>query len=399
MTARSAIHAKPSVKPDAPGHEMTHVFDWNARSTKRFTINQGGSSSGKTFGILQVLLLLARERPEQTITVTAESLPALRVGAIRDFEKIISRPPFNFYIARSNKSSNTYKLHNGSIIEFKSFKDEEAAKHGKRDVLFINEASSVLFDVAKNLMLRSKRVFIDFNPNADFWVHDQYMTHPNAQWIFSTYRDNAFADADIIADIESLRDTDPELYKVYGLGKRGALKGQVFSNVIYVPELPSYLSDVVYCMDIGFTNSFTTLLKIGQADGKMWGKELIYEKGLIETDIVARLNELNIPKSAPLIVDSAAAMTIEFLRREGDFNAIACKKKDVVGEVAAMKRFVWCITDDSVNWKKEVKNYLYSKGTDGKPSNRPNKAFDHAWDAARYGFLYIQNPNDLPEFF
>lgn len=385
------------------GFGVTPVFDWNMKSSKRFTINQGGSSSSKTYSILQCLLILGRSMSpameNKTITVTAESLPALKVGAIRDFESIISKPPFSHYIQKVNRGTPWFvRLWNGATIEFRAFPHAEAAKHGKRAILFINEASNVPYEIAKALMLRSSKVFIDFNPSADFWAHERYLGHPNAQWIYSTFRDNPFADRDMVADIEALKSEDPEMWKVYGLGRRGNLRGQVFPNVIWVEDLPEYLSDVTYGMDIGFTNSYTTLCKVGMADGKMWGQELLYERGLIEPDIVERLEALNISHTAEIIVDNANAMVIEYLRREGDFNAIACAKKDVQSELQAMKRYQWRITADSINWKKEAKNYLYRKQKDGSLENTPIKAYDHLWDAARYAFLRIVNPGSLPEF-
>lgn len=382
--------------------QVTPVFDWNMSSRKRFTINQGGSSSGKTYAILQALVMLAREIPERAenkiITVTGESLPSLKVGALRDFETIISKRPFRDYIYKANRGSPiTFKLWNGAIIEFKTFRDVEAAKHGKRRILFINEANNIPYTIAKQLILRSSRVFIDFNPSADFWAHEHYLAHPDALWLYSTYRDNPFADADMVADIEGLREVDPELYKVYGLGRRGNLVGQVFPNIIWAPGLPEYMSNTTYFLDPGFTNSFTACGLIGRADRRIWGHELFYEKGLTDPQILERIKEVGIPKSADLIVDSADQKLIAFLQ-QSDYNAIACKKRNVEEEVQMMKRFQWSITDGSRNWKKEAKNYRFKQNSDGTFTNKPIDAFNHLWDGARYALLHMENPSALPYF-
>jgi phage terminase large subunit len=66
--------------------------------------------------------------------------------------------------------------------------------------------------------------------------------------------------------------------------------------------------------------------------------------------------------------------------------------------VEAMKRYQWNITDESVNWKKEAKNYIYRKDRDGGLDNEPVKQFDHLWDAARYAFLDLVGGEKLPQF-
>jgi phage terminase large subunit len=203
----------------------------------------------------------------------------------------------------------------------------------------------------------------------------------------------------MVQEILAYKIDSPEHWKVYGLGKRGSLSGQIFPNVTYVDEFPLYCSDVTYGMDIGFTNSPTTLVKIGQADGFIYGQELLHERGLLDPDIVDRLNELKIPHGARLLVDSAAPMVIEYLQRYGDFNAIACAKKDVKNELQAMKRFKWRLTNDSTNWKKEARNYVYKRDKSGGLLNEPTKAYDHLFDAARYAFLDIYGGNDGNFFF
>jgi phage terminase large subunit len=379
--------------------ETTPVFEWNYTARKRYVINQGGSSSGKTIGILQVLNLIAAGAPGLVITVTAETLPALRKGAIRDFEGIIATTPFSYFVSGVNKSTNTYIFTNGSVMEFVAFSSELTAKHGKRDYLFLNEANNISQDIARQLIMRTrKQVFIDFNPDADFWVHDMYMADPEAVWFYSTYRDNSFAPVEIVREIEALKKTSPEHYRVYGLGLRGSLSGQVFSGVNWIPTLPKYFEDWVYCMDIGFANSYTTLAKVGRANGMMYGDELLYERGMNDKDIATRLTDLGVGRSDKIVIDSANAMLIDYLNEEHGFEAVPCKKRNVSGELSAMRAYTWNITDTSTNWKKEAKNYVYQKAKGGGLDNTPVKAYDHLWDAARYGFLELVNVNELPQF-
>jgi len=384
--------------------KVTPVFYWNYGCRARYVINQGGSRSSKTFSILQVLCFRAMEVPGTVITVTAETLPTLRKGSIRDFEEIIKHQPFASWVVGVNRSTNTYRFENGSILEFAAFPDSKAATHGSRDYVFFNEANHIGFDTAKQLMMRTrKQVYIDFNPTSDFWAHEKYLADKTAQWFFSTYRNNPFAPPEMVAEIERYKTESPEHYKVFGLGKRGALTGQVFGNVNWVPSLPQYLQDVRYGMDFGFANSFTTICKIGLSDGKVWGQELMYKHGLIEPQIVQYMDGLGIDKTVPILADSANPMLISYLcqmhmiegKYMGGYNVQPCVKKDVKSEIFAMKRYTWNITDDSTNWKKEAKNYIYRRDKDGSLDNTPVKAYDHLWDGARYAFLSMVGDEGL----
>ena len=384
------------------GTGVTQVFDWNMKSTKRYTINPGGTSSSKTVSILQVLIMLAREfKPgakNNVVTVTAESLPALKAGAIRDFEEIIAKPPFSGYIKRYTVSPHKAILHNGAAIEFRAFKDVKTAHHGKRRILFINEANNMNYAVCRQLMMRSRRIFMDFNPTSGFWAHQKFQGHPEAQWIYSTYKHNAFTPKETIAEILALKHESPELYRVYGLGKKGNFRGQIFTGVQIIPSLPVHLKDRVYGLDLGFVNSRTALVEMGQSDGFMCVRERIYERRLTIPDLINRMDELKISRSVPIMIDNSNPQAIEEIRRAG-YNALACRKGDVAKQVQQMLGYKWRVTEDSVNLIKETRNYMYSvdKAT-GEFTNVPVKAWDDCIDAARYGFNEIVNGETLPQF-
>ena len=73
---------------------ISPVFEWNYKSNSPINVNQGGTSSGKTYSLLQVLLCKAAEQSNQIITVVGQDVPNLKSGAIRDFESILNNPFF-----------------------------------------------------------------------------------------------------------------------------------------------------------------------------------------------------------------------------------------------------------------------------------------------------------------
>ena len=70
--------------------ERLYLYDLNINSDKRVLVNQGGTSSGKTYSIMQVLFELGYENPNSVITVVGQDIPNLKVGAYRDAKTIMS---------------------------------------------------------------------------------------------------------------------------------------------------------------------------------------------------------------------------------------------------------------------------------------------------------------------
>lgn len=121
---------------------------------KRKKVIQGGTSAGKTFGILPVLISKAAAKPFLEISVVSESIPHLRRGAMKDFLKIMKLT--NRYVDDHwNRSLLTYTFANGSYIEFFSVEDESKVRGARRNILYVNEANNIPFDAYHQLSIRT----------------------------------------------------------------------------------------------------------------------------------------------------------------------------------------------------------------------------------------------------
>ena len=144
-------------------------------------------NSGKTYAILQVLFSKAIA-DTCTITVVGQDIPNLKVGALRDAIDIHNadeaiKQQVTFY----NRSDRVFTFKNGSIIEFNSYDNEQDAKSGKRDYLFVNEANGIPYNIFEQLSLRTrKQVYLDYNPDTSFWVHDKIIPMPNACLLYTS---------------------------------------------------------------------------------------------------------------------------------------------------------------------------------------------------------------------
>jgi phage terminase large subunit len=96
-------------------HKTTTLFKHNYEATSHIIINQGGTSSGKTYAIEQVLFCLAAENEKQIITVVGQDIPNLKSGALRDAQAIHSESDILKRMVKSyNKTDRIFEFSNGS---------------------------------------------------------------------------------------------------------------------------------------------------------------------------------------------------------------------------------------------------------------------------------------------
>ncbi len=363
------------------------LFQHNYNSTANVVVNQGGTSSGKTYAILQVLFTLACAEAKQVITVVGQDIPNLKAGAMRDAHNIMSSAPeLQAMLSSFNNTDRVYKLLNGSLIEFKSYESAQDAKSGKRDYLFINEANGIAVEIYHELALRTrKRVFLDYNPNAAFWVHDQLIGRPDVQLIISDHRHNPFVDDRTRQKIEELSDTDPERWKVYARGITGKVTGQVLSDWSVCDAIPPEAKRLAYGLDFGFSNDETGLLEVYLQNGRLWVNELLYRTGLTNTDLSEHMQAARVSKKSEIIADSAEPKSIEELRRMGWYINPAKKGADSIKHsIDILRRYHINVTRSSVHLRRELERYQWRTDAAGRSTNQPTDTWNHLIDPLRY---------------
>lgn len=377
--------------------QTTDVFLSNRNATTDIVINQGGTSSGKTYSIIQNLFLHAIEDSNQIITIVGQDIPNLKVGALRDAQTILDNSEqLKQYILEYNKSERVYKFINGSIIEFKSYDDWQDAKSGKRDYLFINEAQGITKKIWDELYIRTKKKsYLDYNPNIEFWVHQDLIGKPNVTLIISDHRHNTFLDEKVHNKIESIDDI--ELWKVYARGLTGKLEGVIFRDYNIVSHIHLDAKLIGYGLDFGFTNDPTSLIAVYKHSGELVFDELIYEKGLLNKDISRLFLELNI--NGRIIADSAEPKSIAELQQYGWMVEPAMKGKDSIRQsINLLKRYKLNVTQRSHNLKTELNNYKWKQNRDGKLENEPIDFMNHSLDAIRYVALNLMSNENLGRY-
>lgn len=353
---------------------------------KRIKIIQGGTSAGKTFGIIPVLISKAAKTPNLEISIVAESIPHLRRGALKDFINIMKWTS-RFFEGRFNKSLLRYDFGNGSYIEFFSADDSSKLRGARRDILYINECNNVTFEAYNELSIRTKReIYLDFNPANEFWVHTELKHEDDSDFLILTYKDNEALDERIVKEIEKNRAKATtssywaNWWRVYGLGEIGMLEGVVFSNWKMIDTIPNEAKLIGYGLDFGFTNDPTAIIEIYNYNGQRIVNEIVFQTGLVNNEISKKLQ-----KNVIAYADSSEPKSIEEIRRTGQLIKGVTKGQDSVNfGIQIMQSQSYLVTAQSTNLIKELRAYCWDRDKTGKQLNKPIDNFNHTIDALRY---------------
>ena len=374
----------------------------------RKKVVQGGTSSGKTYGIIPVLIDRAAKKERLKITVVAETLPAVREGALDIFKSVMA-DTFRWHESRWNASSLTYTFANGSRIQFKSFDTVGKAKgSGKRDILFINEANHIKYEIADALMIRSKETWIDFNPDEPFWAHTEVLLEPNSEFLLLTYKENEACPEETIEDLEikmskafwnPLGNWDDKVNgqdnpniksnywanwcRVYVKGEVGTLEGTILQNWKTVDTIPPLAELLGYGVDFGKGGADpTTTTAIYYYDGIIYLDEIVYQSALLNSEHVSLLKAAGVNMKLPMYCDNSEPSKIKELVNAG-FNAIGNKKETITYGIEKMQEATLRVTARSLNLIAELRKWKWSD----KDRTTPIDAFNDCIDGIRYFFV------------
>ena len=309
---------------------------------------------------------------------------------MKDFEKIM-RSTGRWVESRFNKSHLKYTFANGSYIEFFSADMESKTRGPRRNKLYLNECNNIKFDTYHQLAIRTdETIWLDFNPTNRFWAHDELENDEDTQWLTLTYKDNEALSDSIIKEIEKARekakvsDYWANWWQVYGLGQLGVLEGVIFNNWKQVDRVPDDASLIGYGMDFGY-NDPTTLIAAYKYNGKVIWDEVIYQSGLINSEISKLLGVKHVSKSALILGDCAAPQSILEIKGYGYNIKGSTKGNDSINfGIGIIQEEEFFVTSRSTNLIKELRHYSWDKDKQGKTLNTPIGIFNHCIDAMRY---------------
>lgn len=364
---------------------INELGELEVRPRWRIIAHQGGTRSSKTYSLAQYFAWALLTRPEgYSVTLVRQSLPALKLTALRDFEEVLKSMGINPDKIH-HKQNKTYTLPNGNYLEYLSVLSEadgQKIRGAKRTDLWCNEGNELSLEVWNQLIFRTEgQIFLDFNPSEEFhWIWDEVATRDDARFIVSTYLHNSFLKYQVIQEIQRLQDADPNFWKIYGLGQRGVSGSSIYTHWAQCQRYPE-AGDETLGLDFGF-NHPTALVGTKVVDGRRYAREYIYQSGLTEPKLLEML-ELHIEdRNTPMFADAARPDIIATLELHG-YN-VAPANKSVQAGIQELKSKPLSITGGSVNLIKELKAYKWKTTRSGIILDEPVKMWDDGLDALRY---------------
>lgn len=365
--------------------QTTKIFttvDNAVQSGYKIVSAQGSSRSSKTYNILIYLLsyILVNKK---SLSIVRKTLPALKGSVFRDFKEIMQDKLKIWDNRCMNKSEMVYTFPNGSFVEFFSTDDEQKIRGRKRNILYCNEANEISFLEWQQLIMRTTDFsIVDYNPSFsdEHWLCELNKDTRTYHFI-STYKDNPFLEQTIIDEIESLQYKNKVLWTVYGLGLQAMAEGLVFPEFEIIDEFPVNAKQVAAGLDFGYSSDPTAIVKCGILDGRLYLDEQCYRTHMLTSEIIKELKKLGLFVYA----DSADPRLIQEIANAGIIIFPADKYKgSVMGGLFKMMEYKLCVTKRSVNYIRELKNYVYEQNKDGKFINQPIDAYNHLIDGTRY---------------
>ena len=383
--------------------QVTPVFLANYEANEaEVIVNRGGTRSSKTYSVSQLLVLKLFTEPDKQILIARRTLPALKISAMRDVLDILRHHDLYESVAHNKAEMTITCPATDSQIVFRSLDDPQKFRGPEWNYALLNEANEIEFETFRQIRLRMSRasrdgklnqMFIDFNPDdPEVWIKRELEDRGRCKTIVSTYKDNSFLSPQTVANIEYLRENDPNFWNVFGLG----LYGQRNKGLIY-PAWDTYTEDPpteaagsvrLYGLDFGF-NKPAALVEVIANREDVYARELLYREGLTDTELIAMLKELIPDRRAYLYADAAEPKAIEAIRRAG-FNVYPADKAVKAG-ILFVKAKRLHLHADSENLKKEARSYKWKETRTGELIDEPLKFRDHLMDALRYAlFTYGQ---------
>lgn len=397
----------------------------------RGCVLEGSSRSGKTWSGIDIIIFICTILETNcTINIYRETYNEFKTTLYDDFKRRLDDFGLDnpFHNAKDVKS---FKIGRNTIYFLGD------GKHGGGcDYAFYNEAMFIDHGVFDQSEMRCRKFWwMDYNPSfTDHWVFDNVISRDDVGFLRTTFLDNPFispqeknkilsyepwesntyqvTDDGVFYNGLPVNDknqppantrninngtADEFMWKVYGLGLRGAMKGVIYPYMEFVDEFPKL--DYIYGNDFGFTNDPNALVKYTEDKDNIWFELLVYEPIDNPIDLATTFKAFNVLPHKPMVCDSSdrysndkgSVEMVRGLKDNGYPEAFKVSKtQDMMFWIGSVKqKKLHCVRDKAGLWrhvKKERENYVF-KEINGKSINKPIDGYDHALTAMRYGHM------------
>ncbi|MCA9386043.1 PBSX family phage terminase large subunit, partial [Candidatus Dojkabacteria bacterium] len=308
----------------------------------RVRIVYGGRDSAKSHEIALRFLIEFMSLDYCKIILFRKVFRDIRVSQFAQLLDLIDQFEFtDMFEVNQNRLEIRYKHRPNSLIMARGLDIADKTKSLKDPThAWFEEANQITEDdyITASLGLRSSKIertkeVLSFNPDKECWIENYFFPEketyerPDGKFMFvpSTKKDvsiyhmgywnNTFISEERIDKLNYLKERSPDKFRVNALGLWGrGLEGQVFENYNVVDSIPNN-ADCYFGVDYGFNNP-SAVVEIGRFENNIYWDELLYQKGLTQSDLAESIIKLRERIGhTPVVVDSANASLVEELRR------------------------------------------------------------------------------------
>jgi phage terminase large subunit len=362
----------------------TITYTNQENSPTRTTIHYGGTRSGKSYALLQWVIVKCLEGKEDVVIVR-KTIPSLKRTIIKDFEDIMTG--LELWNANDfNQTDRIFSFYTGSTISFISTDNPEKLRGLKSSILWLEEANEIDEESWFQLRIRcTGPIILSLNPTIS--PHHWIRGIDEATQYFTTFKNNPYLEKEVVNAIKALERTNPKAWRTYGLGEFVQNDKAVFQfNVIdWVPDDAEF---VCIGMDFGYSNDPTAIVSLFRKDREIYLVENCYERGLVTNDIAGKLKSIIGDNRWEIWADSAEPRLIEELYRLGFNIRPVVKGKDSINfGIQVLQNYSINIPRTCQNLVNEFYGYEWETDRFGKQLDRPIDFNNHAIDAARYAAM------------
>jgi len=367
----------------------------------RYQVAWGGAGSGKSHIVARKILyrLLKEFEVDHNFLVIRKVDRTIKRSVFTLIRNVIKRwgltEQFNVNLA---DKTITYKP-NGSQIMFSGLDDVEKLKsiEGVTSI-WCEEATELTQEDFEQLDLRMrgehgclKQIILTLNPISEqHWIKKIFFDDPmeGVFTLHTTYRDNAFIDAEYRMVMENKKKTNPRYYNIYALGNWGTAEGLIFNAVkqrLIRPEEIAGL-ECVQGLDFGYTNDPTAFCQsyVDRTNKKLYVYDGFYEKGMSNARIAEEIKAMEAHKHLT-VGDSSEPKSIDYIKGKGVKLEGAQKGADSISAgIDFLSEFEIIVNSHLVEFMTEFNNYSWALDKHGKATNKPVDDFNHFIDALRY---------------
>ncbi len=398
--------------------QANKIFKPADLSLKRYIVMKGSAGSGKSVDTAQHYITRLMHHKGRNLLALRKSNVSNKDSTFAELASAVARMDLlNFWKFNSSDPLSMTCTANGNKIIFRGMNDS----HQREKLKSITFATGPLTDIWLEEATEFSREDVDilddrlrgnlppelfyqmrltFNPvSATHWIKKAYFDTVDDK-VFthhSTYLDNRFVDRAFHERMMRRKITNPNGYRVYGLGEWGVCEEQILTNwdVTNVSADYNFYDDVFVGQDFGF-NHANAILVVAFKDDNIFIIDEIYVREKDTSEIIKIADAHSLTKRHVMFCDSAEPDRIRMWRRAGYLaRAVSKENGSVLSQIDYLKSKKICVSPGCVNTIAELADWRWHKDANGDLLDVPVCLHDDAMAALRYAVEGMRKPGKL----